>query len=161
MPPRRRSLCNFNRDPRPEENGEEELPPPPPRPPYNDGIHPASVQFIADATRHLTEAISRIPRPNERAEPIGWNSIARNFLRALGKKCLLYSTLNISHVITVSSPSSTFLAFHHLPASPVSCSAMYRTFCSFVQPRVLNNTSMPASHASAAFGPSVPSKVRK
>jgi len=71
MPPRRRPLTDFNHDLRPDENGEEELPPPPPRPPYNDGIHLALVQFIADATRHLTEAISQIPRPNERAEPIG------------------------------------------------------------------------------------------
>jgi hypothetical protein len=71
MPPRRRPLSDFNHDPRPEENGEKELPPPPPPPPYNDGIHPTLVQFIADATRHLTEAISRIPGPNEWAEPIG------------------------------------------------------------------------------------------
>jgi len=75
MPPRRRPLCDFNHVPRSEENGEEELPPPPPPPlpppPYNDGIHPALIQFIADATRHLIEAISRIPRPNERAEPVG------------------------------------------------------------------------------------------
>jgi hypothetical protein len=71
MPPIRRPLCDVNQDPRSEENGEEELPPPPPPPPYNDGIHPALVQFIADVTRHLTEAISRIPRPNEQAEPIG------------------------------------------------------------------------------------------
>jgi len=71
MPPRRRPPCDFNRVPCPEENGEEELPPPPPPPPYNDGIHPALIQFIADTTRHLVEAISRIPRPNERAEPVG------------------------------------------------------------------------------------------
>jgi hypothetical protein len=58
MPPRRRPLCDFNYDPRPEENNEEELPPPPPPPPYNDGIHPALIQFIADATRHLTKVIS-------------------------------------------------------------------------------------------------------
>jgi hypothetical protein len=69
MPPRRHPLNNSNRVPRPEENGEEELPPPPP--PFNDGIHPALVQLIADTTRHLAEAISRIPRPNERAEPVG------------------------------------------------------------------------------------------
>jgi hypothetical protein len=67
MPPRRRPFSNFNHDLRLEENGEEELPPPP----YNDGIHPTLVQFIANAIRHLIEAISRIPRPNERAEPIG------------------------------------------------------------------------------------------
>jgi hypothetical protein len=71
MPPRHRPACDFNHHPRPEENGEEEPSPPPPLPPYNDGIHPALIQFIADATRHLAEAISRIPRPNERAEPVG------------------------------------------------------------------------------------------
>jgi hypothetical protein len=71
MPPRRRPLCDFNRVPHPEENGEEELPTPPPPPPYNDGIHPTLIQFIADATRHLTKAISGIPRPNEPSEPVG------------------------------------------------------------------------------------------
>jgi hypothetical protein len=71
MPPRRRPLCDSNRVPRPEENGGEDLPPPPPPPPFNDGIHPALIQLIADTTRHLAEAISRIPRPNERAEPVG------------------------------------------------------------------------------------------
>jgi hypothetical protein len=59
MPPRRRPPCDFNHDPRPKENGEGELPPRPP--PFNDGIHPALIQFIADATRHLTESISQIP----------------------------------------------------------------------------------------------------
>jgi hypothetical protein len=58
MPLRRRPLCDFNHVSRPEENGEEELPPPPPPPPYNDGIHPTLIQFIVDATRHLTKAIS-------------------------------------------------------------------------------------------------------
>lgn len=58
MPPRRRPPFDFNHDPHPNENGEGELPPPPPPPPYNDGIHPALIQLIADATRHLTEAIS-------------------------------------------------------------------------------------------------------
>jgi hypothetical protein len=67
MPPRCRPLCDFN--PHPIENGEEELPPPPP--PFNDGIHPVLVQIMADTTRHLVEAISWIPRPNERIEPIG------------------------------------------------------------------------------------------
>jgi hypothetical protein len=71
MPPRHRPPCDSNHVPRPEENGEEELPPPPPSLPYNDGIHPALIQFITDATRHLTEAISWIPRPIEQAEPIG------------------------------------------------------------------------------------------
>lgn len=75
MPPRRRPLYDFNHDRCAKENGEKELPPPPrpplPPPPYNDGIHPAFVQFIADATRHLAEAISRIPQPNEWAKPIG------------------------------------------------------------------------------------------
>jgi hypothetical protein len=70
MPPRRRPPYDFNHDSHPDENGEE-LPPPSPPPPYNDGIHPALIQFIADATRHITEAISRIPRPNERAELVG------------------------------------------------------------------------------------------
>jgi hypothetical protein len=58
MPPRRRPLCDFNHVPRPKENGEEELPPPPPLPPYIEGIHLALIQFIADTTRHLAEAIS-------------------------------------------------------------------------------------------------------
>jgi hypothetical protein len=58
MPPRLLPLCDFNNNPRPNENGEGELPPPPPPLPYNDGIHPALVQFIADSTRHLFEAIS-------------------------------------------------------------------------------------------------------
>ncbi|XP_062151105.1 uncharacterized protein LOC133859644 [Alnus glutinosa] len=71
MLPRCHPFYDFNHDPRLEENGEEELPPPPPPPPYNDGIHPILVQFITDATRHLVKAISRIPRPNERAKPIG------------------------------------------------------------------------------------------
>jgi hypothetical protein len=71
MSTRRRPPCDFNHDPRPDENGEGELPPPPPPPPYNDGIHPALIQFIVDTTRHFTEAISQIPQPNERAEPIG------------------------------------------------------------------------------------------
>jgi hypothetical protein len=71
MPPRRRPLYDSNRVPRPERNGEEDLPPPPPPPPFNDGIHPALVQLIADTTRQLAEVISRIPRPNERAEPVG------------------------------------------------------------------------------------------
>jgi len=69
MPPRRHPPYDSNHVPRPEENGEEELPPPPP--PYNDGIHPTLIQFIADTTRHLAEAISRIPRPNEQADPVG------------------------------------------------------------------------------------------
>jgi hypothetical protein len=71
IPPRRRPLYDSNRVPRPEENGEEDLPPRPPPPPFNDGIHPALVQLIADTTRQLAEVISRIPRPNERAEPVG------------------------------------------------------------------------------------------
>jgi hypothetical protein len=71
MPPRRRPLCDSNRVPNPEENGEEDLPPPPLPPPYNDRIHPALIQLIANTTRHLAEAISRIPQPNERAEPVG------------------------------------------------------------------------------------------
>jgi hypothetical protein len=71
MPPRRRPLYDSNRVPRPERNGEEDLPPPPPPPPFNDGIHPALVQLIADTTRQLAEVISQIPRPNERAEPVG------------------------------------------------------------------------------------------
>jgi hypothetical protein len=73
MPPRRRPLCDFNQDPRHDENGDEELPPPPPPPPpqFNDGIHPALVQFMADTTRHFAEAVSRIARPNDRVEPIG------------------------------------------------------------------------------------------
>jgi len=77
MPPRHRPLCDSNRVPRPEENGEEDLPPPPPPPPFNDGIYPALIQLIADTTRHLAKAISRIPRPNERAEPVGCS--LRNF----------------------------------------------------------------------------------
>jgi hypothetical protein len=71
MPPRRRPLCDFNQDPCHDENGDEELPPPPPPPQFNDGIHPALVQFMADMTRNFAEAVSRIPRPNERVEPIG------------------------------------------------------------------------------------------
>jgi len=69
MPPRRHPLCDFNQDPRHNENGDEELPPPPPQ--FNDGIHPALVQFMADTTRHFAEAVSRIARPNDRVEPIG------------------------------------------------------------------------------------------
>jgi hypothetical protein len=71
MPPRGRPLCDFNHDPRQDENGDEELPPPPPPPQFNNGIHPALVQFMADTTRHFAEAVSRIPRPNEQVEPIG------------------------------------------------------------------------------------------
>jgi hypothetical protein len=71
MPPKHRPPYGSNDDPCLEENGEGELPPPPPPPPYNDGIHPALIRFIADATSHLTEAISRIPQPNERAKPVG------------------------------------------------------------------------------------------
>lgn len=63
MPPIRRHLCDYNHDRHPDKNGEEELPPPPPpRPPlFNEGIHPAQVQFMVDTTKHLAEAISQIP----------------------------------------------------------------------------------------------------
>jgi hypothetical protein len=63
MPPIRRPLCDFNHYLCPDKIGDEELPPPPPpRPPlFNEGIHPALVQFMADTTKHLAEAISRIP----------------------------------------------------------------------------------------------------
>jgi hypothetical protein len=71
MPPRHRSLCEINQETHPYENGDEERPPPPPPPPFNDGIHPALVQFMTDNTRHFAEAVSRIPRPNERVEHIG------------------------------------------------------------------------------------------
>jgi hypothetical protein len=71
MPPRPRPLYHSNRVPCPEENSEEDLPPRPPPPPFNDGIHPALVQLIANTTRQLAEVISQILRPNERAEPVG------------------------------------------------------------------------------------------
>ncbi|XP_062151921.1 uncharacterized protein LOC133860306 [Alnus glutinosa] len=43
IPPRRCPLCDSNRVPRPEENGEEDLPPPPPPPPFNDGTEGPNV----------------------------------------------------------------------------------------------------------------------
>jgi hypothetical protein len=60
MPPRRQSLRINNRDPHHGENGDDDLPPPPPPPPpprFNDRIHQALAQFMADTTRQFTEAI--------------------------------------------------------------------------------------------------------
>lgn len=71
MPPRRRPLCDINHEAHRYENGDDDLPSPPSSPPFNDGIHPTLVQFMADTTRHLAEAISWIPRPKERVEPTG------------------------------------------------------------------------------------------
>jgi hypothetical protein len=71
MPPRHCLLCDINHEAHHYENGDDDLPPPPPPPPFNDGIYPALVQFMADTTRHPVEAISWIPRPNERVEHIG------------------------------------------------------------------------------------------
>jgi hypothetical protein len=68
MPPRRCPICDVNQDAHHHENGDEELPPPPPPPPFYDGVHPVLAQFMVDTTRHFTEAIAQISRPNERAE---------------------------------------------------------------------------------------------
>jgi hypothetical protein len=66
MPPRRRPICGVNQDAHHYENSDDEPPPPPPL--FYDGVHPAMAQFMADTTRHFTEAIEQISRPNERAK---------------------------------------------------------------------------------------------
>jgi hypothetical protein len=74
MPPRRQSLRINNRDPHHGENGDDDLPPPPPPPPpprFNDRIHQALAQFMADTTRQFTEAIIQASRSNEQVENLG------------------------------------------------------------------------------------------
>jgi hypothetical protein len=58
MPPRCRPLCDINRDAHNPENSDEDQPPPPPPPQFNDGMHPALMQFMADTTRHLIDVVS-------------------------------------------------------------------------------------------------------
>jgi hypothetical protein len=73
MPSRCRSLCTNNQDSRHCKNGDEDQPPPPlpPPPQFNDGMHLALMQFMADTTRHFADAVSRIPQPIELVERIG------------------------------------------------------------------------------------------
>jgi hypothetical protein len=72
MPPRRRPRYDVNQEAPHHENGDNELSPPPPPPQLNDGVHLALMQFMADTTRHLVDALSRIPQPVERVERIGY-----------------------------------------------------------------------------------------
>jgi hypothetical protein len=58
MPPRRRPLCDFNHDPRPEENSDERIPPPPPS--SNDRTNPALTQLMAETTRQFAEVMAQI-----------------------------------------------------------------------------------------------------
>jgi hypothetical protein len=70
---RRRPRHIVNQEAPHHENGDKELSPPPPPQPlrFNDGVHLALIQFIADTTRHLVDALSRIPQPVDQVERIG------------------------------------------------------------------------------------------
>lgn len=72
---RLRPRHEVNQEPPHHENSDKELSPPPPpqHPQFNDGIHPALIQFMADMMRQLVEALSRIPQPVERDERIGYS----------------------------------------------------------------------------------------
>jgi hypothetical protein len=55
MPPRRRPLYyDINHVAHHSENSDEDQPPPQ----FNDGVHPALMQFMVDTKRHFADAVS-------------------------------------------------------------------------------------------------------
>jgi hypothetical protein len=65
MSSKRRPLYNSNQEAPHHENGNNELSPPPSPPQFDDGVHPAPMQFMADTMTHLVDAVLRIPQPDE------------------------------------------------------------------------------------------------
>jgi hypothetical protein len=62
MPPYRH---HKNQDEHHHENCNKRIPPPPPQ------FYEALIQLMADTSRQFTEAIARVPQPNNQAEPLG------------------------------------------------------------------------------------------
>jgi hypothetical protein len=69
MVPRRYPVRNENYGNHRHGNCDDEFPPPPP--PFNDGVHPALAQFMAETTRQFAEVVARIPQPAGRLEQVG------------------------------------------------------------------------------------------
>jgi len=69
MAPRRFPVRNENYGNHRHGNRDDEFPPPPP--PFNDGVHPALAQFMAETTRKFAEVVARIPQPAGRLEQVG------------------------------------------------------------------------------------------
>jgi len=69
MAPRRYPVRNENYGNHRHGNRDDEFPPPPP--PFNDGVHPALAQFMAETTRQFAEVVARIPQPAGRLEQVG------------------------------------------------------------------------------------------
>jgi hypothetical protein len=71
MAPRHYPARNENYGNHRHGNRDDEFPPPPPPPPFNDGVHPALAQFMAETTRQFAEVVVRIPQPAGRLEQVG------------------------------------------------------------------------------------------
>jgi hypothetical protein len=69
MAPRRYPVRNENYGNHRHGNHDDEFLPPPP--PFNDGVHPALAQFMAETTRQFAEVVARIPQPAGRLEQVG------------------------------------------------------------------------------------------
>jgi hypothetical protein len=69
MAPRRYPVRNENYGNHRHGNRDDEFPPP--LPPFNDGVHPALAQFMAETTRQFPEVVARIPQPAGQFEQVG------------------------------------------------------------------------------------------
>jgi len=69
MAPRHYPVRNENYGNHRRGNRDDEFPPPPP--PFNDGVHPALAQFMAETTWQFAEVVARIPQPAGRLEQVG------------------------------------------------------------------------------------------